>query len=84
MTIDISDDEPETNTDHLEQIFPVIPPTSVYSSGLKEFRRIREEQDAEYNAMLENDLALQNVIIVLLAILLMILLCWVSWQIFHL
>jgi len=78
VTIDILDDEPETNTDHLEPILPVIPPTSFYSTGLEEFRRIREEQDAEYNAMLENDLSLQNVIIVLLAVLLMILLYWVS------
>ena len=46
------------------QCFLLFPPTSFYSSQssvLEEFRNIREEQDAEYNAMLENDLALENV-----------------------
>lgn len=58
--IDLSDE----SADQLEPVFPVIPPTSFYSSQssvLEEFRNIREEQDAEYNAMLENDLALENV-----------------------
>ena len=63
--IDLSDDDVtvETNADQLEPVFPVIPPTSFYSShssGLEEFRCIREEQDAEYKAMLD-DLALRNV-----------------------
>lgn len=62
--IDLSDDDVETSADRLEPVFPVIPPTSFYSSQssrLEEFRCIREEQDAEYKAMLENDLALENV-----------------------
>jgi len=47
-----------------EPLLPTIPPISFYSthsSELEEFRRIREEQDAEYSAMLENDMALENV-----------------------
>ena len=58
--IDLSDE----SVDQLEPVFPDIPPTSFYSSQssvLEEFRNIRDEQDAEYNAMLENDLALENV-----------------------
>ena len=54
----------DESADQLEPVFPVIPPTSFYSSQssvLEEFRNIREEQDTEYNAMLENDLALENV-----------------------
>ena len=46
------------------QLLPTISPISFYSthsSNLEEFRRIREEQDAEYSAMLENDMALENV-----------------------
>ena len=53
--IDLSDDDDdvELGADHQEPVFPVIPATSFYSrqsSGLEEFRCIREEQDAEYNA----------------------------------
>ena len=61
--IDLSDDDVETSADQLKSVFPVIHPISFYSSqssGLEESRRSREEQDAEYNAMLENDLALEN------------------------
>ena len=52
---------PDESADQLEPVFPVIPPTSFQSSVLEEFRNIGEEQDTEYNAMLENDLALENV-----------------------
>ena len=52
--ISISDDDHEPNTDHNELTLPVVPPASFYSepstlqSDLQEFRRIRAEQDAEY------------------------------------
>ena len=57
--IDTDTDQPDQNPEVLSPISP----GSFYSapaySELEEFRRIREEQDTEYNAMLENDLAFE-------------------------
>ena len=58
-TIAISDDEAfEINS---KPSLCTIPPSSFYSTDLEEFRRIRDEQDEEYDKMLEDDLALENV-----------------------